>query len=205
MKYIEWLKESQTWACPKAGKWKVICVGGGASGGIYEKATSSGATEQTLIATVAGGTTSFGSIVAADGAPSTNDYTTHGYSGEIVGVSGYGGYTGVDYGGAPSIGNSTTHQEFGAAVGNKNAGMYAIANPAAALGYGAGGGAVGRLKANYDVSPIPGRAGSIESTIVDLDEGQTIMCTVGKGGQTTDATAMGNGADGVIVVQYLGY
>lgn len=205
MKYIEWLKESQTWACPKAGKWKVICVGGGASGGMYEKATGSGATEQTLIATVAGGTTSFGSIVAADGAPSTSDYTTHGYSDENVGVSGYGGYTGVDYGGAPSIGSSTIRQEFGAVVGNKNAGMYAIANPTAALGYGAGGGAVGRFKANYDVSPIPGRAGSIESTIVDLDEGQTIMCTVGKGGQTTDPATMGSGADGVIVVQYLGY
>lgn len=205
MKYIEWLKEPQTWTCPKAGKWKVICVGGGASGGIYEKATGSGATEQALIATVAGGTTSFGSIIAADGAPSTSDYTTHGYSSEVVGVSGYGGYTGVDYGGTPSIGNSTLRQEFGAAVGNKNAGMYAIANPTAALGYGAGGGAVGRLKTSYDVSPIPGRAGSIESTIVDLDEGQTIMCTVGKGGQTTDATFMGSGADGVIVVQYLGY
>lgn len=205
MKYIEWLKESQTWTCPKAGKWKVICVGGGASGGMYEEATSSGATEKTLTPTTAGGTTSFGSIIAADGAPSTSDYTAHGYSATRIAVSGYGGYTGTSYGGVPMVGGSSSSAEFGTGGGSGNAAVMAFANPTAAVGYGAGGGAGQRYKGNFDVSPIPGRAGSIESTIVDLEEGQAIMCTVGKGGQTTDATLMGSGADGVIVVQYLGY
>lgn len=204
MKYIEWLKKSQTWVCPKSGKWKVIAVGGGASGGMYEEATSSGATEKTLTPTTAGGTTSFGSIIAADGAPSTSDYTAHGYSATRIAVSGYGGYTGTSYGGVPMLGGNSATSEM-AVGGSGNAAVMAFMNPTAAVGYGAGGGAGERYKSNYDVSPIPGRAGAIESTIVDLEEGQTILCTIGKGGQTTDATVMGSGADGVIVVQYLGY
>lgn len=197
MKYIEWLKESQTWTCPKAGKWKVICVGGGASGGLHDS------TENTvkLTPTTAGGTTSFGSIVSADGAPSTSDYTAHGFSAVNSAVSGYGGYTGTTYGGVPMVGANSTNSSL-AAGGFGNAAVMAFANPTAAVGYGAGGGA---SAVSEKISPIPGRAGAIESTIVDLDEGQTIMCTVGKGGQTTDATVMGSGADGVIVVQYLGY
>lgn len=196
MKYIDWLKESQTWTCPKAGKWKVICVGGGASGGLYD--STENAVE--LTPTTAGGTTSFGSIVSADGAPSTIDSTAHGQSLMGSAVSGYGGYTGTSFGGVPMIGSSTISEA--AAGGTGNAAVMAFANPTAAVGYGAGGGA---SSVGEKISPIPGRAGTIESTIVDLDEGQTIMCTVGKGGQTTDPATMGSGADGVIVVQYLGY
>lgn len=29
MQYIQYIEESQTWKCPKTGKWKVTCVGGG--------------------------------------------------------------------------------------------------------------------------------------------------------------------------------
>ena len=198
MKYIEWLKESQTWTCPKAGKWKVICVGGGASGGLYDSTENA----VKLTPTTAGGTTSFGSIIAANGAPSTSDYGLHGYAMQKAGVSGYGGYTGTNYGGVPMTGAVSASAEFGAAGGTGNAAVHASGNPGSAVGYGAGGGAA---SLSEKISVIAGRAGAIESTIVDLDEGQTIMCTVGKGGQTTDATVMGSGADGVIVVQYLGY
>ena len=198
MKYIEWFKESQTWTCPKAGKWKVICVGGGASGGLYDSTENA----VKLTPTTAGGTTSFGSIISADGAPSTKDSTVHGDAAAQSAISGYGGYTGTSYGGVPMVGGDSVTLEFGAGGGSGNAAVMAFSNPTAAVGYGAGGGAVSLKEA---IGPIAGRAGSIESTIVDLEEGQTIMCTVGKGGQTTDATVMGSGADGVIVVQYLGY
>ena len=198
MKYIDWLKESQTWTCPKAGKWKVICVGGGASGGLYDSTENA----VKLTPTTAGGTTSFGSIIAANGAPSTSDYGLHGYATQKAGVSGYGGYTGTSYGGVPMTGAVAINTEFGAAGGTGNAAVHASGNPGSAVGYGAGGGAA---SLSAELSVIAGRAGSIESTIVDLDEGQTIMCTVGKGGQTTDPATMGSGADGVIVVQYLGY
>lgn len=192
MKYIEWLKESKTWICPKSGKWKVVCVGGGASGGLYRE---DGETP-VLTPTVSGGTTSFGSIVSADGAPSTSDYTT-----AHRGVSGYGGYTGTNYGGAPAIGELSYSDNF-AINGTGNAGLYAGGNPTASVGYGAGGGAVA---SDNKIYPIPGRAGAIESTIVDIDEGQMVICTVGKGGKTTDSVTKGSGADGVIIVQYLGY
>ena len=35
MNYIQYIEESKSWTCPKSGVWKVICVGGGASGGYY--------------------------------------------------------------------------------------------------------------------------------------------------------------------------
>lgn len=197
MKYIEWLKESQTWTCPKAGKWKAICVGGGASGGLYD--TTENAVK--LTPTTAGGTTSFGSIVSADGAPSTKDSTMRGYSSVKSATSGYGGYTGTSYGGVPMVGGNSATSAL-AAGGTGNSAVMTFENPTAAVGYGAGGGAVSLKEA---ISPIAGRAGAIESTIVDLEEGQTILCTIGKGGQTTDPATMGSGADGVIVVQYLGY
>jgi hypothetical protein len=198
MKYIEWLKESQTWVCPKAGKWKVITVGGGASGGMYDSTENA----VKLTPTTAGGTTSFGSVVSADGAPSTSDYSIAGYASQFVGVSGYGGYTGTSYGGVPMLGGIAGGGTALAAGGTGNAAAIANGNPQSAVGYGSGGGAVSK---GDKYNGIPGRAGSIESTIVDLEEGQAIMCTIGKGGQTTDATVMGSGADGVIVVQYLGY
>ena len=189
MKYIEWLKESQTWTCPKAGKWKVICVGGGASGGSGGNA---------IIPTAAGGTTSFGSIVSASGAPSTKDYIKTSSPIDNIWVGAYGGYTGVNYGGTPAMAMNAG-DNFGVSGAHTNGTLPSNFNPVCGIGYGAGGASAAQE------APIPGRAGSIESTIVDLEEGQTIMCTVGKGGQTTDATTMSSGADGVIVVQYLGY
>ena len=189
MKYIEWLKESQTWTCPKAGKWKVICVGGGASGGSGGDA---------VVPTTAGGTTSFGSIVSASGAPSTKDYIKTSSPIDNVWVGAYGGYTGVSYGGTPAMAMNAG-DNFGVSGAHTNGTLPSNFNPVCGIGYGAGGASAAQK------APIPGRAGSIESTIVDLEEGQVIMCTVGKGGQTTDATTMSSGADGVIVVQYLGY
>lgn len=29
MEYIQYIEKSQTWKCPKSGKWKATCVGGG--------------------------------------------------------------------------------------------------------------------------------------------------------------------------------
>lgn len=60
MQYLHYIEESKSWTCPKTGVWKVICVGGGASGGYYGKSSM-------ITAQHTGGTTSFGSYLSAQG------------------------------------------------------------------------------------------------------------------------------------------
>lgn len=186
MTHIEWIESSKTWTCPKSGKYKVICVGGGASGG--GKFSSSG----TYVSTVAGGTTSFGTILSAAGGASDSSNAALSNTSK---VSGYGGFTGVSYGGSPSIiyNGDTLSVAFGA-------GNTGLPGATAGIGYGAGGGASSAV----DIV-IPGRAGSIKTTIVDIEAGETITCTIGAGGVGGPGTGQtATGAKGVIVVQYLG-
>ena len=63
MKHIHYIKSSQEWICPETGKWKIICVGGGSSGGM-------GISISSAVPTAVhnpGGATSFGSYLTAAG------------------------------------------------------------------------------------------------------------------------------------------
>lgn len=209
MKYVEWIEESQTWICPKAGKWKVICVGGGASGGVSYNGAK--------ILYAAGGTTSFGSILSADGGATASHKLAKSTGGQ-------NGYDGISYGGSPFFDGGI----------NSNIG---VGLSGTAHGYGGGGSCfplqfkVTGLSSHPTTSASSGLCGKIKTTIVDIDEGQSIIVTVGKGGKLTitDEAAktyiMGaneeitsvettgaefiagvkQGADGVVIVQYLGY
>lgn len=179
---IYYIEESQSWICPIAGRWKVICVGGGASGASTVKT-----------ATVPGNSTSFGTLITANGGISTADGTS-----STKHISGYGGYNGLIYGGIPG---SSTSEWLNIGTGNTiatNATSGGV--PMTALGWGAGGGAATTASAS---APTAGRAGEIRTSIVTIEAGESVPCTVGKGGITEDAGAA-NGADGVIVLQYLG-
>lgn len=183
---IYYIEESQAWVCPIAGRWKIIAVGGGASGGYLASAGSE------PVAPVAGGTTSFGSIIAADGGKSIVAPAPSAASA----LSGYGGYNGISYGGGPvAAANSNVSS------GVENSGVPSTI-PTTAIGYGAGGGTYSY--GSGTPQGIPGRAGDIKTAIVTLTEGENIPCTIGKGGETADAVHAASGADGVIILQYLG-
>ena len=193
MTHIEWIESSKTWTCPKSGKYKVICVGGGASGGVKNTGSST-----TVQPSVAGGTTSFGSILSAAGGTSSGAICKVGSNPAVVG--GYGGWDGINYGGTPAIVDAKEGTFAAVAVGN--GGMANTSDLASyhttGVGYGAGGGAGSSV--NYG---IPGFAGKIKTTIVDIEMGETITCTIGAGGTKPNSYAA-SGANGVIVVQYLG-
>lgn len=195
-KEIYYIEESQEWVCPMAGRWKVIAVGGGASGGGAVYASSA----LTTYPPTAGGTTSFGDVISANGGVATTEIDgTKGLSC----IGGYGGYNGFTYGGVPSSNNGET---FSPAGGNNTMAYLNVSysTPTAALGWGAGGGSLTNQSSGHYV--IPGRAGDIRTTIVSIDEGDIIPCTVGAGGVATEVKdfKFANGADGVIILQYLG-
>ena len=214
MKYVEWIKESKTYTCPKAGVYKIICVGGGASGGIIG---SNG-----KMIGFAGSATSFGGILSADGGTVTTN--------SIAAIAGgQSGYDGVNYASSPLL--ATTDSNCLIAIGGNS-----VAGIETGHGYGAGGGAsgstiqykVGGTSNFINMLPASGRCGKMESTIVDLNEGQIVACTIGNGGtveltdddiksfmdagtsiilETTSETVKSgtkSGADGLIIVQYLG-
>ena len=228
MQYIHWIKESQTFLCEKAGKYKIICVGGGSSGGIGAVGTSG-----TLQA--AGTTTSFGSIISAEGGGKTR--TSLNASQMVSLCGGQSGYDGINYGSTAHMLAASTSGGTGTTVaGGESALMWGTGH-----GYGAGGGAKGTT-ASYSLSgestvkqtflaPASGKCGKVESTIVDLEANQAVVCTIGGGGvlnlsdqnvldyfknyvsaSTATVSAAGaeisacvsNGADGVIIIQYLG-
>lgn len=186
---ICYIEESQSWTCPIAGRWKIIAVGGGASGGGGTTATS------------AGGTTSFGAVIFAPGGMSTKDTV----GSKSTGVSGYGGYTGFSYGGIASVLSSSLEGAAGGGNATLPASPLSQSEATAALGWGAGGGACS-TDANGGAASIPGRAGEIRTTIIAIEAGENIACTIGKGGTapTVDKMSIASGADGVIVLQYLG-
>ena len=186
MTYCEMITASKTWSCPKAGRWKIICVGGGASGGI---GTISGTAE--TVQQNAGGTTSFGSYLSALGG--TKDL--HGGNYDFVG--GHGGYTGISYGGAGGIQVSKT--SFTSPV--INGGLPRTTG----IGYGAGGGS---SISGSDNRPISGKCGEFKCIELDLTAGQSIACTIGVGGAAIPVSTNINmyataGNSGVIVVRFI--
>lgn len=186
MEYLKWITSSTTYTVPKAGKYKIICVGGGASGGVavHDKEPAN-----TKALQAAGKTTSFGSYLSATGGqPSVPTFIGKGqYTSARFG--GQSGYDGINYGSAgfgfltanssDKVHTPITH----ISIGNNS--------PDTGHGYGAGGGAVVldlataiTLATSYTkaILPVPGACGEIKSSIVDLNEGERASCTIGKGG-----------------------
>lgn len=214
MQYLHYIEESKSWTCPKSGVWKVICVGGGASGGYY--GASSGITAQHT-----GGTTSFGSYLSAEGGikrrvpnPSNGQIST---GSAFLNVGSYGMAMG-------QIGYDGTN----CAVtdgGNR--------------GYGAGGDACifdfailrkgGTMSDQVNGANVGGSCGKVKSIVIDIEQGTSVACTIGKGGSNifndddikdfantsygfggiqggyeAFSKQLSSGNDGVIILQYLG-
>lgn len=182
MNYIQYIETTQEWTCPKTGVWKVICVGGGCSGGTNEKAP------------IRGGATSFGTFVAAKGGVVKEKLAASGCT-----CGGYGGFDGVNYGGTPCLHDTSPTLNGG---GKPHAG----GTPITANGYGAGGGSIGKSGsvAGEPTYIFAGGQGALKTAIVDLEKDEVIPCTVGKGGTTPDSSHCAYGADGVIILEYLG-
>lgn len=107
MNYINYIEENQTWKCPRSGKYKVTCVGGGGTGILY---TQSAEVDKAYFYQN-GGATSFGSYLTAMGSQivnpkvscyNDNEYNNYSlnYSGYTL-IGGYGGYDLCNYGGNP--------------------------------------------------------------------------------------------------------
>jgi hypothetical protein len=177
MVYSETIRANKTWVCPKAGIYKIICVGGGGSGAASLKTTSDAATSGT-----AGGTTAFGTYLSASGGVTGADAYKKGYISN--GGSAINGYNGASVYGTPNTASVT------------------------GCGYGASG-AVYSKPGNVFVSG--GQPGEVCSGLFDIEASQQVACTVGKGGtgataseSTTGLVCCYPGADGAIMIQYLG-
>ncbi len=225
MQRIYQIKSSQTWTCPKAGAWRIICVGGGANGGITTGMRCTSALQS------AGGTTSFGSLLSAPGG--AIEVCTSLY---VFSCGGFGGYDGINYGGSPMILTHNT-SNFSLCGASGNGGSLGSSG----LGYGAGGGAANisgiSCKNDSSTTPIttnvyavPGKCGGMTIGIFDLTLNQSIPCTVGTaskpsvtastlltfikkihanvteiaGDPTTIANSITSGTSGVIYIEFLG-
>ena len=178
MVYSEIIKLSKTYTPPKSGIYKIICIGGGGAG--YADVTTAAITSE------AGKTTSFGTYISANG----------GASGENV----------VNLNGTGTASNLQTTERGGFDSGKNGfdgACAYGASSGAAiGYGYGASGGAYATNNTKY----ISGQAGEVASIIMELDKSDVVACTIGAGGKGSAgsyAYAWG-GADGAIIVQYLG-
>lgn len=177
MVYSETIRANKTWVCPKAGIYKIICVGGGGSGAAALKAVSDTATSGT-----AGGTTAFGTYLsAAGGATGAGAYKKGSMSN---GGSAINGYNGASTYGTPNTASVT------------------------GCGYGASGQAYTKTPSLFMSG---GQPGEVCSGIFDIEAGQQVTCTIGKGGtgataseSTTALVCCYPGADGAIMIQYLG-
>lgn len=214
MVYCETIETSKTWTCPKSGVWKVICVGGGASGGYY------GASSK-IVAQHTGGTTSFGSYLSAQGgAKRCVPNPSNGQMPENFNLSYVGSY-GMAMG---QIGYDGTN---------------CAVTDGGNCGYGAGGDACirdfailrkgGGSSDVVDGANVGGSCGKVKSIVIYIEQGTSVACTIGKGGSNIfnddDIKDFANksygfdgiqggyeafskqftsGNDGVIILQYLG-
>ena len=177
MIYSETIRSNKSWTCPKAGIYKIICIGGGGSGAASLSNTAEAATSGT-----AGGTTSFGTYLSASGGTTGADAYTKGCISN--GGSSINGYNGASAYGTPNTASVT------------------------GCGYGASGGAHSKAGSTFVTG---GQPGEIVSGILDIDAGKQVACTIGKGGSgaaetssTSSAAYCYPGADGAIMIQYLG-
>lgn len=213
MQYLHYIEESKSWTCPKSGVWKVICVGGGSSGGYYGPSK--------IVAQHTGGTTSFGSYLSAQGGakrcvpnPSNGQISgefTPSYVGSYGMAMGQIGYDGTNC--AVTDG------------GNR--------------GYGAGGDACiqdfailrkgGGSSDSVNGANVGGLCGKVKSIVIYIEQGTSVACTIGKGGSNifndddikdfaqpsygfggigggyeAFSKQFTSGNDGVIILQYLG-
>lgn len=175
MQQVYWIKSSQTWKCPKAGAWKVVCVGGGASGGLTFFSNVSALQS-------AGGTTSFGSLLSASGGAIETSCPAL-----IKCCGGYGGYDGMNYGGTPIIAARVSAADSNTAFLSPASGNGGILG-SPGLGHGAGGGVGEVIQLNIKNSAsastaaiyaVPGKCGNMAMGIFDLTLNQSISCTVG--------------------------
>ncbi len=211
MNYIDYIESSTTWRCPKSGLWKIICVGGGSSGGYVDNGAVSTKSEPMQSE---GGATSFGDILTAQGGGkcfgaaliSSSSVST---SSIIRGQEGYNLF---------SYNKGDNNQVF--FLKNRHE-------------YGAGGCCriSYELEVNVHLRNAPGMAGQIKVTITDLEQDQSISCSIGAGGKVNDVLTKNaldeyirshaeeplyeyvledvqasctDGTNGVIIVQYLG-
>ena len=214
MQYLHYVEESKSWTCPKSGIWKVICVGGGASGGYY------GASSK-IVAQHTGGTTSFGSYLSAQGGAKrcvpnpSNGQISAGLT--IMYVGHYGMAMGqIGYDGTNCAVTDGGNRGYGAG-GDACIRDFAILRKGEETPYAVNGANVG------------GSCGEVKSIIIDIEQGTSVACTIGKGGSNIfnddDIKDFANtsngfggiqggyeafskqftsGNDGVIILQYLG-
>ena len=119
MNYIHYIESTQEWTCPKSGKWKVICVGGGGSG--YTEYSSK------IYTGNPGGTTSFGTYLSANGGAGGSSAFTNSYSSS--GINGFDGC--VEY---RSSSNNTVGIGYGASGGTSWTGSSNIKTSAGSPG-----------------------------------------------------------------------
>lgn len=198
MEYIQYIEESQTWKCPKTGKWKITCVGGGASGTAccnfriryYNSSSSSGSSDvdvNNCILNAAGGASSFGKHISAGGGESISTEILVA-KGRYLGQPGYLGYS-----------------DYVFMYDNNNN----IIMPFHVHGYGAGGSSYNRFINSYNIcsvtygsysgtlytysggmTPYGGICGEVKICLCDVNENDNIPITVGKGGHISDLDNM---------------
>lgn len=168
MAYVKIIEQSQTWTCPHDGTYLVTCVGGGAGGELTNPATI-----------IPGETSGFGSFLSATGGNS-NSFITGGYT-PSDGV--YGGISTFAYGNEY---RSATKN--GITYGNSTIPTGGLIG----IGYGAG-----TLMSKSSTVYIGSSSGKLMTGTFEFSEGNTVACTVGKGGVGADTT----GVDGVIVIK----
>lgn len=189
MTYSETIKASKTWTCPKSGIYKIICIGGGGSG-----SASLGNTAETATSGTAGGTTSFGTYLSAAGGATGADNYAKGY---------------ITAAGIATMGTGTVFNSGHSINGYNGASVYGTPNTASVTGcgYGASGAAAAKGGSLFVTG---GQPGEVVSGIFDIDVGKQVACTVGKGGAGVTASNTSYnvccypGADGAIMIQYLG-
>ncbi len=189
MVYSETLRANKTWTCPKSGIYKIICVGGGGSGAATITNTADAA-----ISGTAGGTTAFGTYVAASGGATGADAYAKGY---------------ITAAGINQSGNNMFNS--GNSINGYNgASVYGTPNAASVTGcgYGASGAAAAKGGSLFVTG---GQPGEVVSGIFDIDVGKQVACTIGKGGSgasnidgTSSKVCCYPGADGAIMIHYLG-
>ena len=176
MQYLHYIEESKSWTCPKSGVWKVICVGGGATACLQSQEAAGYLGFQ-------GGSTSFGSYVAADGGIFASGLP------QVQGFGGQSGFDGVNYGSTPVVHYASSSAGFAFSGG------VSLPTYGTGFGYGASGGIIwsSEIKlafttsntssdnGNYEISLSHqlGTCGKIKSAIIDLADGEVIACTVG--------------------------
>lgn len=182
MQYSYWIETSQTWTCPKTGAWKIICVGGGASGGAVAIEHFGTATIKRTPFQATGGTTSFGSYLSAAGGQRGMQYTSDPNSV----YSGYNGYTGV------------ANNLYGTQLQFSGMNYVSIGFPG--VGYGAGGSSkqknisssgftVSNSETSATLYGVPGFMGKIKTIITDITQNTNVACTIGKGGLVSSLTS----------------